>query len=120
VLLVVVALLSPGRAEARCGHSHTFFKTNLLVTEPSAQPAPEAPTEAPSTPAKPCDGPNCSEHPTPNAPAPTVASSSVRAAEAVLNLGTEPPADARGSFSRDDSSAEPINHTAAIFHPPRA
>lgn len=122
--LVVVALLAPGRAEARCGHPGSVFKSDLITaSEPGAPRANEAPTsvtESAPAPDKPCDGPNCSERQDRNAPAPSVAPTAPRGAEAVLNIGTEHPGATRGSFARDDSSPDPIDRTSAIFHPPRS
>ena len=118
LLLVAVALLTPGRAEARCGHPNAIFKTNLIVAEASAQSA-QAPTETPAPP-KPCDGSNCSEHQDHDAPPPSTAPAAPRAGEAVLNLGTQHPAAACDKFARGDSSLNPIDRAFSVFHPPRA
>ena len=123
LLLVVVALLSPGRAEARCGHPNAVFKANLIAVEKSEPPADQSvqasERPAPAAPC-PCHGPNCSGVPTRDAP-PTVAPVTPQATEATLGAThTHHPSDARPKFARDGSSAHPIDHPASIFHPPRS
>src|SRR5262249_32981201 len=104
-LLVVAALLSPGRAEARCGHPGALFKTNLIATEPSAKTQQPQPVEAPAP--KPCNGPNCSGAPDRNVP-PSAPPTTSCAKEAAQVFGTLDPPGSGVPFACDFTSTRPI------------
>lgn len=124
LLLVAAALLSPGRAEARCGHPGSVFKSDLIAAEPSAKPAQvtqsqHQPVEAP-VPAVPCNGPNCSEAPDRHSPPPSTASTvEAGAKEATQVLGALEPPDDGAPHICALTSSQPIRFASAIFHPPR-
>ncbi len=117
LLLVVVACLTPDRAQARCGHQSAIFKAPIVAAEPDATPAP-APAEAP-TPC-PCDGSNCSNRQDRDAPPPASSPTAPRASEAALTTDTLAVPPSRAAFARDRSAPRPIDQSSAIFHPPRS
>lgn len=120
LLLVVVACLSPQRAEARCGHPGAIFKTDLIAAEAGEKPSAAA-TESPAPAAPcPCHGPNCSGAPTRDAPPPTVAPVTPQATDATLDSVTPHPAAAHPKFARDGSASHPIDRPSSVFHPPRS
>lgn len=115
LLLVAVACLSPGRAEAGCGDHVTIL--NAPANPDHVRPGtPETPAPAP-----PCEGPNCSGNPSRDLPplAPvTVAGPQVK--EVVHNLAlVGAPDGLRPPFNRDLTSPRPISRASSVFHPPR-
>jgi len=115
LLFVVVAYLTQGRASAECGDYVT------VVNGPTASAHQTTPQEqAPAKP--PCHGPNCSGSPVhePSPLAPVVPAGS-QAKELTQHPGTASASDASpgSALDRESTSARPIRHASAVFHPPR-
>lgn len=130
VLLLVAGIsLTPGRASAACGDYISIHNAvrdlassanpdqSALITNPIALNEPGN-----STPSKlPCHGPNCSNSPVrqlpPLAPATPVG---LRVKELVQHpVPTDDDVQPGLSSVCDNTLLSPIDHTSAIFHPPR-
>jgi hypothetical protein len=116
LLLVAGALLSPQRASADCG-SHVTVLNPTAESRQDAMPH----TGAPTQPAKPCQGPNCSGAPERNFPQPAPpAPTSGPIKELVSGGSLFDRDDLPFTFERASTSARPIHRPLSVFHPPQA
>jgi hypothetical protein len=120
VLLAAVACLTPERARAGCEHPGNTFKTNLLAVAATPADAGETTGDSAPTPC-PCQGPNCSGEPDGDVPPTAAVLGATTARDAALpGSATDPAADGSAALARDRAPPIPIDHSTAIFHPPRA
>ncbi len=108
--LLAATVFAPGQARAECGDY-------LMIGGHSAAGHDKSPAK-PAVPC-PCQGPQCSQRPDlpllPPAAPPSVAPAEWATMIARLAAPTNPGRD----FLRDNLSANPIDRTDPIFHPPR-